>query len=135
MRAAVCNPEAGRNLGQGVVLAQKHQRHHGPPGRAELAAAVTLPGDDQHRHRLHKRVRKVLCGRYVTNEAPEAEELIRDMSNSTARGPRLLRAGSRHPISGSTASVDRHHFGFASVLIFMTLATLGVPLPSRAKSM
>lgn len=37
-----------------LVLAQVHQCHHHALGRTELAAAVTLTGDDEHGDPLHE---------------------------------------------------------------------------------
>jgi hypothetical protein len=40
--------EPGSELGEGVVPAQVHQADQGTLVRWELAAAVTLAGDDEH---------------------------------------------------------------------------------------
>jgi ABC-type sugar transport system substrate-binding protein len=53
------DPEAGRDLDEGVVLAQVDQRDDGSLRGPELAPAVTLPGDDEHGDPLDESVRQV----------------------------------------------------------------------------
>ncbi|GGW91235.1 hypothetical protein GCM10010321_00390 [Streptomyces chartreusis] len=50
-------------LGGGVVPAQAHQADQGTLVRWELAAAVTLAGDEEHGDPLDQGVRQVECGR------------------------------------------------------------------------
>lgn len=50
-------------LGEGVVPAQVYQADQGTLARWELAAAVTLTGDDEHGHPLDQGVGQVECGR------------------------------------------------------------------------
>ncbi len=58
----LADAEPGGDLRQDGVLAQVHQCHHRALGRAELAASVTLTGDDEHGDPLHERMGQVECG-------------------------------------------------------------------------
>jgi hypothetical protein len=55
--------EAGGELGHGVVLTEVHQSDERALLRWELAAAVTLSGDDEHGDPLDQRMGQVECGR------------------------------------------------------------------------
>jgi hypothetical protein len=59
VRGANRDAEPGGDLLEGLVLAQVHQSDQGTLVRRELAAAVTLAGDDEHRHPLDERVGQV----------------------------------------------------------------------------
>ncbi len=48
----LADPEPCSDLRQSGVFEQLHQCHHHALGRAELAAPVTLAGDDEHGHPL-----------------------------------------------------------------------------------
>ncbi len=65
----------------------------------ELAAAVTLAGDDEHGYPLDQAVRQVECGR-IGKQGSCAGGLSRRTSPSTAREPCALRAPHPHPTSG-----------------------------------
>lgn len=62
MGGADGNTEAGRELGEGVVPPQIHQADQGTLVRRELAAAVTLAGDDEHGDPLDQAVGQVEGG-------------------------------------------------------------------------
>ncbi|BBC29460.1 hypothetical protein SGFS_007540 [Streptomyces graminofaciens] len=55
--------EAKTPIGTRSAGAQVHQPDQRTLVRRELATAVTLVGDDEHRHRLDPGVRQVECGR------------------------------------------------------------------------
>jgi hypothetical protein len=61
--------ETGGDLREPVVPAKVGQAEESTLVRWELAAAVTLAGDDEHGYSLDQGVREVECGRR-TNEAP-----------------------------------------------------------------
>lgn len=92
--------ESGGDLGQGFVLAQVHQGDQGTLVRGELAAAVTLAGDDEHGDPLDQRMREVEYGRMANQRGTCADELRLRIPPSTARVPRALRPRRRHPIGG-----------------------------------
>lgn len=88
--------EHGSELGEGVVPAQVHQPDQGTLVRWELAAAVTLAGDDEHGDPLDGRE----AGRVRQNTEPTRPLCLWvETSNtpSTAREPRALRQGSLTP--------------------------------------
>jgi hypothetical protein len=68
----LADPEPGSDFRQGGVLAQAHQCHHRALGRTELAAAVTLTGDDEHGDPLHERMWQVECGTIDDQRGPRA---------------------------------------------------------------
>lgn len=55
----LADPEPGGDLRKCGVFAQVHQCRHRALRRTELAAPVTLAGDDEHGHPLHERMRQV----------------------------------------------------------------------------
>lgn len=78
IRLAKCPGQAGGaeahgDLREGVVVAQVHQRDKRPLGGAELAAAVTPAGDDEHGDPLHERVQQVQCGRTGSHQSPRQQ--------------------------------------------------------------
>lgn len=62
--------EAGGDLRERVVPTQVDQAHEGTLVGRQLAAAVTLTSDDEHRYPLDQSMRQVECGRMGTNRAP-----------------------------------------------------------------
>ncbi len=103
-------PVPGRDPGEGVVAAQVHQSDERALVRWELAAAVTLAGDDEHGDPLDQVVREVGCGRMGNQQGSCAGGLRRRTSLSTARelcASRFLpRPDRRHPISGHAETLS-----------------------------
>ncbi len=62
VRGADGDAEPGSELGESVVPPQVHQAGQGTLVRRELAAAVTLAGDDEHGDPLDQGMRQVECG-------------------------------------------------------------------------
>ncbi|GGZ05220.1 hypothetical protein GCM10010385_63290 [Streptomyces geysiriensis] len=89
--------EPGGDLRQRVVPAQVDQADESTLVRRELAAAVTLTGDDEHGYPLDQRVRQVEYGRIRNQRGSCAEELRPRTPLSTSRGPRALRNASPSP--------------------------------------
>lgn len=96
----LADSEPRSDLRQGGVLAQVHQCHHRTLRRAELAAAIALTSDYEHRHPLHERMWQVECGRIDDQRGPRATWLRRQAPRSTARGPRSLRFADCRLIGG-----------------------------------
>lgn len=83
--------EAGRDLRERVVSAEVDQGDESTLVGPELAAAVTLTGDDEDGHPLDQGVRQVECGRMGNQRGSCADELRRRTPLSTAQEPRALR--------------------------------------------
>ena len=87
--------EAGRDLRERVVAAKLDQAHEGALVRRQLAASVTLTGDDEHGYPLDQSVRQVECGRMGNQQGSCADGLRLRTPPSTAREPCALRSSSR----------------------------------------
>jgi hypothetical protein len=83
--------ETGGDLCERVVPAKVDQADESTLVRRELAAAVTLTGDDEHGHPLDQSVRQVEYGRIRNQRGSCADELRRRTPLSTAQEPRALR--------------------------------------------
>lgn len=92
-------PKPAAILARCVVLAQERALV-----RWELAATVTLKGDDDHGGPLDQRMRQVECGRIRDQRGTQAVELTLRRPPSAARVPGALRFHGRHPIDGLTES-------------------------------
>ncbi len=79
--------ETSGDLRERVVLAKVDQANESALVWRELAAAVTLTGDDEHGHPLDQSVREVECGRIGNQRGSCADELRRRTPLSTAQEP------------------------------------------------
>jgi hypothetical protein len=86
--------EAGGDLRERVVPAKVDQAHEGTLVGRELAAAVTLTGDDEHGYPLDQSMRQVECGRMGNQQGSCADGLRLRTPPSTAREPCALRSSS-----------------------------------------
>lgn len=89
--------EPGGDLRESVVPAQAGESDEGSLVRRELAAAVTLTGDDEHRDPLDQGVRQVECGRIGNQQGSCTGRLRLRTPHPTGRGPCPLRAPRSSP--------------------------------------
>lgn len=87
-------PEAGGDLYERVVPAQVDQADESTLVRRQLAASVTLTGDDEHGYPLDQSMRKVECGRMGLQQGCCTDGLRLRTPPSTAREPCALRSSS-----------------------------------------
>jgi hypothetical protein len=103
---AHADTESGGDLRERVVLTQVHQCGQGTLRRWQLALAVTLASDDQHRHPLHKCMRDVEYGTIGNQRNPKAEELSLDTLLNSPGAPPVSQPPTRHPIGGHTENAQ-----------------------------